>query len=51
MIREFEQSKLDDIDPLINRFMEQTEEGAVPPDFGEQVKKVNDSSTYVWKKD
>ena len=39
MIREFEQSKLDDIDPLINRFMEQTEEGAVPPDFGEQVKK------------
>ncbi len=38
MIREFEATKLDDIDPLINRFMEQTEEGAVPPNFGEQIK-------------
>jgi ribosomal protein S18 acetylase RimI-like enzyme len=38
MIREFEATKLDDIDPLITRFMEQSEEGAVPPNFSEQIK-------------
>lgn len=38
MIREFEATKLDDIDPIITRFIEQAEENTVPPDFGEQVK-------------
>ena len=38
MIREFEPTKLDEIDPIIERLIEQTEESQIPPNFLEQIK-------------
>jgi ribosomal protein S18 acetylase RimI-like enzyme len=38
MIRELESTQLDDIDPIIDRFREQSAEGAIPDNFEEQLK-------------